>query len=379
MIYHLLPELEPFSADRGGALSHTVANLMRLDRHRSVVCIDADHTWNYGSDRLLVVPRLRLYLHLRARRFYPPVITGPLLRWIYAPLLARLKRGDIVWFHNRPVFAAALAEPIRSKGAGVVCHFHDGLNNPALQRSLRKLQPDVSIFVSEFIRRYWLSQFPHLQNTFTAHNGADDALFFPSDDKPTNPTPVILYVGRLHCTKGIHILMEAMRILHKHNTKALCRVVGSSFSGGSNATPFVQSIIRTAPPTVEFVGHRSATAIAEEYRAADIFCCPSLWEEPFGKVNVEAMACGLPVVATRVGGIPEIASEGGILLVEPNSPAALALALESLIKDNGLRAKLASEGVKSFRRQFTWTSALKRYHEITSGLRANVLCDKGTL
>jgi glycosyltransferase involved in cell wall biosynthesis len=93
----------------------------------------------------------------------------------------------------------------------------------------------------------------------------------------------------------------------------------------------MRKLFKTKPSNVEFKGYRSAKDIGEEYRAADILCCPSIWQEPFGNVLIEAMACGIPVVATRVGGIPEIAAEGGVQLVEPNSAVELANALQKLI------------------------------------------------
>ena len=74
--------------------------------------------------------------------------------------------------------------------------------------------------------------------------------------------------------------------------------------------------------------------LAAEFRKAQIFCCPSTWSEPFGMVNVEAMATALPVIATAVGGIPEIFQEGGGLLIPSNSPGALAAAIELLLKDS---------------------------------------------
>ena len=85
-------------------------------------------------------------------------------------------------------------------------------------------------------------------------------------------------------------------------------------------------------------------------------------------VNIEAMACGIPVVASRVGGIPEIAAGGGILLVEPDSPIELADALQKLIENRGLRAKVAADGLFSFQQQFAWTTINKQYESIVRRL-----------
>ena len=81
-------------------------------------------------------------------------------------------------------------------------------------------------------------------------------------------------------------------------------------------------------------------------------------------MNVEGMACGIPVVASRVGGIPEIAAEGGVILVEPDSAVELADALQKLVKDGDLRVKVAAQGLSSFRRRFTWPIIVKGYEGV---------------
>jgi len=108
--------------------------------------------------------------------------------------------------------------------------------------------------------------------------------------------------------------------------------------------------------------------LGDLFRDADIFCCPSVWDEPFGMVNVEAMASQLPVVATRSGGVPEAFFEGGGLVVERGSEYALAQAIETLVTDSTLRFRLAQEGYESFRRNFTWQTVRERYHEIVEQL-----------
>jgi spore coat protein SA len=370
MIYHVLTELEPFSAVRGGALSHTVANLMRLDPARTVVCPDADSTWGYGAGRALVVPELRWYARMRARRFYPQWLMKPVFRLVFRGLLRRLKEGDIVWFHSQPTFCAALGPEIRRKGAKTIYHCHDAITKKAAISAMRRCRPDAWIFLSNAQRAEWLPLLPAAINTYVVPNGADETLFFPCADKRRDPTPVILYVGRLHPEKGIQVLMEAMRVLGSRGVRAHCRVVGSSFSGGSRVTPFARSVVRSGPPGVRFAGHRSAREVADEFRAADVLCCPSVCQEPFGKVNVEAMACGLPVVASAVGGIPEIAAGGGILLVKPGDPVELADKLQLLVEDPSLRKRIGAEGLESFRRSFTWGMVLKRYREIAAGTDA---------
>ncbi len=371
MIYHLLPELEEFSAYRGGALAKNIANIMRFESSRIVVCHAADDTWSYPSERIMVLPRLHRYAGMRGRRFYPAWVTGRILRHAFEPLLLKLQDGDIVWCHNQPLFAAALEQVVHRRGAKFLYHCHGGSGERATKTGFCSFTADAYIFVSDALRQQWLRLCPFLENTYFVYNGADEARFYPLPKKPSqeNAVPTILYIGQLRPIKGVHVLMAAMRILQERRVNVLCRVVGSSFSGGSKQTPYVKQLVKNSPPNVKFQGYRIQTEVAEEYRSADILCCPSVWQEPFGNINIEAMACGVPVVATRVGGIPEIAAEGGVILVEPDSAVQLADALQKLVEDKDARAKVAAEGLCSYRRRFTWSTIFKQYQEVTCNLR----------
>jgi spore coat protein SA len=341
---------------------------MRIHDSRSVVCMESDGSWGFSPDRILEVPELSLFARIKGRKFLPLPVSGTFLRYAFRHLLSRLKRGDIVWCHNQLIFSAALEKRVHSMGAKMVHHFHDP-NVPIMtETALRSFTPDAYIFISQALRQEWLNLFPWLKNTHVLYNGVDDALFYPSPDhavKRTGPL-TILFVGRMQPEKGVHLLIDAMRILQNRGIQAECKLVGSSFAGGSKATPYETSLRESKPSNVTFAGTRDKRDVANEFRSADIFCCPSVWQEALGMVNVEAMACGIPVVATRVGGIPEIAAEGGILLVEPNSPVEIADALQRLIQDQELRSKIAEEGLRSVRRRFTWTIIGKHYEDLTA-------------
>ena len=368
MIYHLLPGLESFSASSGLAIAHDIANIMRFDDSSVVVCRDSDGSWGFAADRQIVIPKMRVFGRMKGRKYIPRWITSPFFRRIFRPLLSVLKSGDIVWCHNQPFFCAALASLIRAKGALLVYHAHNPLTDRPTRAAFKVFTPDACIFVSDAIRQRALRWMPWLSNTYVVHNGADGSVFYPAspESRPKNAVPVVLFVGRLVPIKGVHVLMEAMRILQERKINILCRIVGSSFLQGSKVTSYVRDLLEKHPSNVDFKGFCAHTDVANQYRAADMLCCPSVWQEPFGNVNIEAMACGIPVVATRVGGIPEIAAEGGILLVEPNSAVELANALQKLAEDKDLRTQVAAEGLEAFQRRFTWAAICGQYQDIAN-------------
>jgi len=369
MVYHLLDE--PFSAVAGLGIATVVANIMRFD-DSVVVCPEADDTRGIDADRIVVIPLLRVIVKVKGLRFVPFKLRRALICRIFDTLLSRLEKGDIVWCHNFPYVAAALVSAIHSKGAKLVFHSHNSLASFKGISVFKSFAPDALIFNSEAMRQEALALLPHLTNTYTVHNGADEARFYPrpKDGARNHDAPVVLYVGRLVHAKGVHVLIEAMRILNERNVRAVCKIVGSSHAGGDKGktTSYIDSLHDRCPPDVHFEGFRSGTDIAEDYRSADVLCVPSIWKEPFGNVNVEAMACGVPVVASRVGGILEIASDGGIVLVEPESAVELAGALERLILDEDLRAKIGAEGLSSFQQRFTWPAIVRQHREIAQTL-----------
>jgi glycosyltransferase involved in cell wall biosynthesis len=370
VIYHILTERELFSADvAGGAVSRSIANILPFDDSSTIVCRGADDSWNIESNRILILPALRSYSKIRGRGYLPLRVKVPLLRRIFQPFLAQLDPDDIVWCHGQPDFCVALEPLIHRRGAKLVCHMHSSLEFFARRPHFRRFIADAYIFVSASMQKEALQLFPWLRNTYAIHNGADESLFYPRKAQfSLDLKPIILYVGRIVPEKGVHVLIDAMRILEERRIVAECRVVGNAEAAVGGSSSYLRTLLESSPATVQFVGSRPGTQIAEEYRQADILCCPSIYEEPFGNVNIEAMGCAVPVVASRVGGIPEIAADGGVILVSPNSPAELADALQALIQDSDFRVRTGRDGLASFRRRFTWHAITTQYRRVADSL-----------
>jgi glycosyltransferase involved in cell wall biosynthesis len=105
------------------------------------------------------------------------------------------------------------------------------------------------------------------------------------------------------------------------------------------------------------------------WRHATVGLVPSVWPEPFGLVAVEAMAAGVPVIASRVGGLPEVVTDGVTgLLVEPGDAASLADAIDGLLRNPDERALLGRAGMKDVDR-FDAVSALAHVYDEVLGVR----------
>ena len=155
---------------------------------------------------------------------------------------------------------------------------------------------------------------------------------------------VVLFCGRLSRLKGCEQLVDAAREID-----AEVVVLGDG--------PERAALVRRARGNdrVHFAGYAREPLLQQFYRRADVQVVPSVSDEAFGLVCVEAMASGTPVVATAVGGIPEIVVDGDCgLLVEPGSAAAIAGAVNHLLDRPMLRRRMGRRARRLVEERFTW-------------------------
>jgi glycogen(starch) synthase len=169
----------------------------------------------------------------------------------------------------------------------------------------------------------------------------------------------LLYVGRLDARKGTDTLLKAMAHLSQ---ATLTFLAGGSDSERDRLVELARTL--GVGPRVRF-GSVAHEEIAQSYLAHDCFIFPSEWAEPFGLVPIEAMACGIPVVATGVGGSAEVLTDQeNCVLFAPGDDAALAAAVTKLADDPDLRSRLRQGGFASaqhFDIERT-TDAFERWH-----------------
>jgi D-inositol-3-phosphate glycosyltransferase len=185
--------------------------------------------------------------------------------------------------------------------------------------------------------------------------GVDTNLFLPGDQAAARAAlelddqPRLLYVGRLAPIKGLETLLDAMARLRAAGTRVHLSIVGGDADeplNGHEGALRARLARLDLGGTVTFVGAQPQERLRAWYVAADATVLPSHYES-FGMVALEAMACGIPVVASRVGGLQTTVRDGVTgLLVRESDPAALAGALDRLLGDPDLRFRLGREGVQ---------------------------------
>ncbi len=175
----------------------------------------------------------------------------------------------------------------------------------------------------------------------------------------------VLFVGRLEPMKGVDTLLHAFSKAIKGLDPAIhLRIVGSGSLADS-----LQQLSKTLDidHRVTFVGHLYGRGVFDEYAVAEIFCALSR-SEALGNVFLEAQAAGCTVLATTVGGIPEIVEDGvGGRLVPPDDIDAAASVLRELLGDPSLRARLSSNAKRSAE-QYDWSGIAAQYVKIYRSL-----------
>lgn len=177
---------------------------------------------------------------------------------------------------------------------------------------------------------------------------------------------IILFMGRLVPIKGVHHLLTAMpQVLAQHEDAVLV-ICGSAKYGSNRMTPYVKKLHQlgsTMPQHVRFFPYVPHSMVSAWYQAADVFVAPSASREAFGLVNAEASACGVPIVATRAGGIGEIVKQGvnGLLVDPAHIRYQLPMVLNNLLDDPVLREHLGRGGIQRVHEGFTWERTAENY------------------
>ena len=175
------------------------------------------------------------------------------------------------------------------------------------------------------------------------HTGVDTSHFSPRDVSK-DPRPTIVFVGRLVESKGVSLLVEAAARLTARIPGLCLRLIGR---GEPDVIDSLKTLARSSSNAdlLEFVGHVGREDLPDYLSPSHVFAAPSVYEGGPGFVYLEAMACGLPVVACSGSGADEVITHGrNGLLVPPRDLGALVSALDSLLSDDVRRTAMGAEG-----------------------------------
>ena len=187
-----------------------------------------------------------------------------------------------------------------------------------------------------------------------------DRFTFNSQSREENS---ILFVGRFERRKCIHVLLKSLNLLE---TPVNLAIIGphSNDKYSKEILSQIKAENKKGNHNIIYLGSVSIDNLVKWYQKASIFVCPSS-SESFGIVNVEAMSCGTPVIASDIEGIRDIIeSDKDGILVPPNDPIKLAEAIQYLLDNEDVRVRFGKEGRKKVEREFSWAVIANRLCEI---------------
>jgi glycosyltransferase involved in cell wall biosynthesis len=263
-------------------------------------------------------------------------------------VLRRVRRGDLVHVHSAmaptvtAVRAGLLSLAARARGARVVVHAHGGrlATVPARSRAARlvvgALRPaHLVVAVSQRLVDVLREMGVDPGRLRHVSNGIDVSRY--AVERSPHPVPRVLFVGGLTARKGLSDLARASAVLSSEGVAHELWVVGGVPDEGEAAE---REVTRSLPEDTKVLGPRPHEDMPGLYAEADVFCLPSWWEA-MPLTVLEAQAAALPVVATAVGDVPAMVSDGVDGFVVPaRDVGALTDALRTLLLDAELRTRM---------------------------------------
>lgn len=250
---------------------------------------------------------------------------------------------------------------------------------------------DALIAVSEETKEDVLKHFNVDENKVKViYNGINLQQYITTTDSSTldeykidKTKPYVLFVGRITRQKGIIHLVNAIKYIDPDTQIVLCAGAPDTKEIGKEMEVAVHEVQKTRNNVIWIDKMVTKKEIIELYSHAAVFCCPSIYE-PFGIINIEAMACDTAVVASAVGGIKEVVvhNETGILVpveqqkeapfepIDPDKFARdLANGINKVIADPALRKSMAKKGRKRVEEHFDWIAIAKQVEELYKSLK----------
>jgi alpha-maltose-1-phosphate synthase len=242
---------------------------------------------------------------------------------------------------------------------------------------------DAIIAVSEGMRRDVLRSYPALDpaRVHVVYNGIDTIFYRPDPARDALATngidpdrPSVVFVGRITRQKGVGHLVAAAHEISRDAQIVLCAGAPDTPEIAEETEKAVNELSAARPGVVWVRGMLPTVQVRQILSAATVFVCPSVYE-PLGIVNLEAMACGTAVVASDVGGIPEVVDDGrtGLLVHYDENEvgqfrSGIAAAVNELLADPGRTEAMGIAGRERAEREFTWEQAAVRTVDIYNSL-----------
>lgn len=222
---------------------------------------------------------------------------------------------------------------------------------------------DAILSVSHAQKEKLVSEGAPGDKMIVVHNGVDFSIFNPSPPEVHSPRRLV-FSGALVPDKGVHFLIQAFSNLKPRYPDLELEIFGSS-SLWSRGEYLDLPALAAALPGLTFHGKKTQSEIADGFRRSGVCVVPSIWFDPYPLTSLEAQACGTPVVAFRMGGLPEgiVHGETGVV-VDEISAEALAVALDSLLREPARMRWMSERAASNAAHAFRWESVVDKIVDV---------------
>ena len=358
----------PVPAVKGGAVESLVEFLIKENENKPTFNITVISISNIAAKAEAQKYRFSKFIFINPKnkilnKFYSVIYKILKKIGIYIPFCIEyydvykyLKKSkdlyDFVIYEAGPTTQVTLIQKIVDKKK-ILVHLHwDGLGNLKKDKSFNYLIP-----VSNYIGQRWQQTTGRSNNKIKVlPNCVNTALFQKRISKAAqnkllkklkinSKDFIIIFIGRIVPEKGVLELIKAINLIKKDNITLL--IVGSSNFGKSTKTKYERKVyeeIKKSQKKIVQVGYVPNKNLFEYYSLADIAVMPSVFEEPAGMVCIEAQSYGIPLIVTKVGGLPEYCSNSTILVEKENLINNLVEKITFLYEHPEVYEKMITEG-----------------------------------
>jgi len=291
--------------------------------------------------------------------------------------------ADVILVENRPRFVPVIKSRITQVPVIVNMHSHvyasEGVIAPSVMKESVKLM-DGMITNSHYLRSFFIRKHNVPEEKITAvHLGVDIEPYQRMRNYElgiskraklgyTSKHKVLLFAGRLIKEKGVHLLIQSFQQIVKKDRHARLLIVGGTGYGSNRKNAYVNYLRKLAEPLkgkVKFVNFVPVSEMPIWYHVGDAVATPSIWNEPFCRVNLEGMAAGKPIFTSTRGGTGEVVVDGktGYSIPPGSWKKSFPKKWAELWSDNDLRAAMSTEAYKRAR-QFSWEATAAGYLDV---------------
>ena len=327
----LLPHREKFDKYKASSVSITIKNNLTHSKYHKFIMV-------YGQDTEHPISSVN-FTGIKNPLLFFKSKNKNLAKKMCKIILSEKNKNQIVEVHNRPYLLNVVYKYLNGYHISLFLH-----NDPQEMSGSKTIKERVQILkkvravfcVSAFIKKQFLEGITENKNkVFVIHNGVERLLkSFPKKYKE------IIFSGRFVPEKGVNLYVNAITKVAKKFPDWKFRLIGSAYLGSSNKqTDFALKTIENFQKIGKQAildGFINYEEVQKKMQRASIIVIPSIWDEPFGLVVAEAMSNGVAVVTSKVGGIPEVIKDNGIVLNDINETRIVNALLELLNKPEEL-------------------------------------------